>query len=197
MVGKASGSHFTRDGLLVRVGIVLILVMVVVAGLAWSWYSFQSPAYVFSPCPGLTVTSRVTTGIWNCPNEPVPGGTQSFAAGEFVALNGTWATGYGTLGCVPQTGQSACAVPQIASLQDYLNVRAGGEGLWFVVQWRQGSAVQLIDGQAVTISGTLMAITYPSTPGSTYPIYHLNNQTGGPDLLQPQPSFTITGAVLG
>jgi hypothetical protein len=178
--------------------IILTVTLVVAVGLAWSWYSSQGPPYVFSPCPGLTVTSRVTTGIWNCPNEPAPGGSsQSFSAGQFVNVTGTWSTGYGTIGCVPQVGESSCAVPQIASLQDYLNVRAGGEGMWFVVQWKQGSAVQLIDGQTVTISGTLIAITYPSTPGSTYPIYHVNNQTGGSDLLQPQPSLEISDAVLG
>jgi hypothetical protein len=176
--------------------VIVLIVVIVVGGLAWNWYSTQGTPYVFSPCPGLTVTSRVTTGIWNCPNQPVPSGSsRTFTAGQFVTITGTWATGYGTVGCVPQSGQSSCAVPQIASLQDYLHANIGG-GMWFVVQWKQGAAVQLMDGQRVTVSGTLKAITYPSSPGATFPIYHLNNQTGGSDLLQPQPSFEITDAVL-
>jgi hypothetical protein len=68
--------------------------------------------------------------------------------------------------------------------------------MWFVVQWRQGAAVQLLDGQRVTVSGTLQAITYPSNPSAAFPIYHLNNQTGGSDLLRPQPSFELGDAVL-
>jgi len=184
-----------RGSALMSAVIVLILVLVV-AGVAWSWYSTQRTTYVFSPCPGLTVTSRVTTGIWNCPNQPAPSGpTSTFTAGQFVTVTGTWATGYGTLGCIPQTGQSSCAVPQIASLQNYVHASAGG-GMWFVVTWKQGTTAQLTDGQTVTVSGTLEAISYPSNPGATYPIYHVNNQTGGSDLLQPQPSFEITDAVL-
>jgi hypothetical protein len=180
---------------LISVVIVLILVLVV-AGVAWSWYSNQRTTYVFSPCPGLTVTSRVTTGIWNCPNQPVPSGSvSSFTEGQFVTVTGTWATGYGTLGCIAQTGQSSCAVPQIASLQNYVHASVGG-GMWFVVKLKQGTTVRLMDGQTVTISGTLEAISYPSSPGATYPIYHLDNQTGKSDLLQPQPSFEITDAVL-
>jgi hypothetical protein len=179
----------------ISVVIVLILI-IVVAGVAWSWYSSQRTTYVFSPCPGLTVTSRVTTGIWNCPNQPASSESNStFTEGQFVTVTGTWATGYGTLGCVPQTGQSSCAVPQIASLQNYVHANIGG-GMWFVVKWKQGTVAHLTDGQTVTISGTLQAIQYSSNPGATYPIYHLNNQTGRSDLLQPQPSFEITDAVL-
>ncbi len=164
--------------------------------MVWSRYSPGTPSYVFSPCPGLTVTSRVTTGIWNCPNQPVPGGSSvTFTESQFVTISGTWRTGYGTLGCVPQTGESTCAVPAIASLQDYLRADVEG-GMWFVVQWKQGATVQLTDGQSVTLSGILRVISYPSSPGSTFPIYHLNNQTGASNLLQPQPRFEITDAVL-
>jgi len=185
-----------QHGSVFVVAVIMLILGLVVAGVAWSWYSTQGASYVFSPCPGLTVTSRVTTGIWNCPNQPAPGGPSvSFTAGQLVTITGTWATGYGTIGCVPQTGQSSCAVPQIASLQHYLHANVGG-GMWFVVQWRQGAAVQLLDGQRVTVSGTLQAITYPSNPGAAFPIYHLNNQTGRSDLLRPQPSFELGDAVL-
>lgn len=185
-----------QHGSALVLAVIVLVVVLVVAGLAWNWYSTQGTPYVFSPCPGLTVTSRVTTGIWNCPNQPVPSGPSLlFTAGQFVTITGAWATGYGTVGCMPQSGQSSCAVPQIASLQDYVHANIGG-GMWFVVQWKQGAAVQLIDGQRVTVSGTLKGITYSSSPGATFPIYHLNNQTGRSDLLQPQPSFEITNAVL-
>jgi hypothetical protein len=111
-----------------------------------------------------------------------------------VTITGAWATGYGTLGCVPQNGQS-CAVPQIASLQDYLYSNIGG-GMWFVVQRETPVIVQLTTGQTVTVSGTLRAITYPSNPGATFSIFHLNNQIGKSNLLQPQPNFEIVNAVL-
>ena len=189
--------HMQPGSVLLPAAIVLIIVILVTAGVAWSWYSTQRTLYVFSPCPGLTVTSRVTTGIWNCPNEPAPSGPyRTFTEGQLVTITGTWSTGYATAGCIPESGQSTCIVPQIASLQHYIHVNIGG-GMWFVVQWKQGAAVQLMDGQTVAINGVLMAITYPSTPGSTFSIYHLNNQTGSSNLLQPQPSFEITDAVLG
>jgi hypothetical protein len=111
-------------------------------------------------------------------------------------MTGTWATGYGTLGCVPLSGESSCAVPLIAFLTDYLHVNIGRDS-WFVVQWKEGVTIQITDGQTVTITGTLQAINYPSNPGATYPIYHSNNQTGETGLLQPQPVFKITNAVLG
>jgi hypothetical protein len=175
---------------------VLIVAVLAVASIGRSWPSAQGTPYVFSPCPGLTVTSSVTTGIWNCPNIPAPRGVNgTFTVGQEVTINGTWATGYGTFGCVPQSGQSSCVVPQLASLQDYLYANIGG-GMWFVVQWKGGSTVQLVDGQNVTISGSLQEITYPSSPGSTFPIYHLNNQTNGSNLLHPQPIYEITNAVL-
>jgi hypothetical protein len=113
-----------------------------------------------------------------------------------VAITGTWATGYGTFGCVPQIGESSCVVPQLASLQDYLYANIGG-GMWFVVQWKEGLAIQLVDGQRVTISGSLQEIVYPSNPGSVFLIYHLNNQTAGSNLVQPQPTYSITNATLG
>jgi len=69
-------------------------------------------------------------------------------------------------------------------------------GMCFVIQWKQGAGVQLIDGQTVTVSGILEGIAYSSSPGATFPIYHLNNQTGTSGLLQPQPSLEITNAVL-
>lgn len=169
--------------------IVLIMAVIVSVGLAWKW-SAQDTVYVFSPCPGLTVTSTATTGIWNCPNQP------AFTAGQNVTLTGSWATGYETFGCVPENGGSPCVVPQIAMLTHYLHTNMEGDN-WFVVQWKQNVTVQLNDGQTVTISGTLQAITYPSNPGATYPVYHLNDQTGGSYLLQPQPSFEITNATLG
>ena len=168
--------------------LVLIIAVLVGGGLAWKWRAQDIP-YVFSPCPGLTVTSTATTEIWNCPNEP------ALTAGKNVTMTGTWATGYETLDCVPASGESPCMVPQIAILTHYLHTNIEGDN-WFVVQWKQGAAVQPTDRQTVTISGTLQAITYPSNPGATYPIYHLNNETDGPDLLQPQPSFEITSAVL-
>jgi hypothetical protein len=173
---------------------ILILVIAVLAIPATdrNWHS-PTGLYTFSPCPGLTITSTATTGIWNCPNQPGSSNT-TFTAGQAVTITGTWATGYGTLGCVPQNGQS-CAVPQIASLQDYLYANIGG-GTWFVVQWENPVTVHLTDGQTVTVSGTLKAIIYPSNPGATFPIFHLNNQTGKSDLLQPQPSFEIASAVL-
>ena len=172
------------------VAAVILLVMVILVGglAAWKWSS-QPTLYVFSPCPGLTVTSSATTGIWNCPNEP------AFIAGQNVTLTGTWATGYETLGCVPLSGQSQCAVPQLAMLVEYLHVSTGGD-YWFVIQWKESPTAQVTDGQTVTISGTLQAINYLSNPGATYPIYHLNNQTNGTILLQPQPTFEITNPVL-
>ena len=145
--------------------IVLSLAVLAVAGVAQNWYSTQGT-------PSATLT-----------------------AGQFVTITGTLRTGYGTIGCVPQSGQSTCAVPQIASLQDYLRSNMSG-GMWFVIQWKQGAGVQLMDGQTVTVSGILEGIAYPSSPGATFPIYHLNNQTGTSGLLQPQPSFEITNAVL-
>lgn len=177
-----------RGSASVMVFIVLTIAILVGGGLAWKW-SAQGTPYVFSPCPGLTATSTATTGIWNCPNQP------ALTAGQNVTMTGMWATGYGTLGCVPLSGESSCMVPQIAFLTDYLHANLGGSS-WFVVQWKQGVTVQPTDGETVTISGILQAITYPSKPGATYPIYHLNNQTDGPSLLQPQPSFGITNAVL-
>ena len=185
-----------HGGITPVLAVIVLIVVIVIGGVAWYWYSIQGKPYVFSPCPGLTMTSRVTTGIWNCPNESVPrSSSTTFTAGQFVTVAGTWATGYGTLGCVPESGQSTCAVPLIASLQDYLHTNVGGD-MWFVVQWKQGAALRLTDGQKVTVSGTLKTITYPSGPGATFPIYHFNNQTGGSDLLQPQPSFEIADAVL-
>jgi hypothetical protein len=174
--------------------IMLTIAALAVASTVWDWYSTSGP-YVFSPCPGLTVTSAATTGIWHCPNQPVPGGSITFSEGQVATITGTWATGYGTLGCVPQVGESSCVVPQIASLQNYLYANIG-DGTWFVVQWKQGTEAKVIDGERVTINGILKAITYSSNPGTTYPIFHLNNQTGKSDLLQPQPSFEITNAVL-
>lgn len=173
----------------------LTIAALAVAATACDWYSTSGP-YGFTPCPGLTVTSAATTGIWHCPNQPVPSGASiTFTKGQAVTITGTWATGYGTLGCVPQSGQSSCVVPQIASVQDYLYANIEG-GMWFVVQWKQGAEAQLMDGQTVTVNGILEVITYSSNPGTTYPIFHLNNQTGKSDLLQPQPSFEITNAVL-
>ena len=175
----------------------LIIAVLAVADVGWNWHLTQGTPYVFSPCPGVTITSAATTGTWNCPNQPgTAGSTTTLTAGQFVSITGAWATGYGTLGCVPQSGQASCAVPQIASLQGYLHASIGG-GMWFVVQWKQGAAVQLTDGQIVMVSGTLRGITYSFSPGATFPIYHLNDQTGGSDLLQPQPSYEITNAVLG
>lgn len=142
----------------------LSLAVLAVAGMAQNWYSTQGT-------PSATLT-----------------------AGQFVTITGTLRTGYGTIGCVPQSGQSTCAVPQIASLQDYL--RSNMSGMWFVIQWKQSAGVQLIDGQTVTVSGILEGIAYSSSPGATFPIYHLNNQTSTSGLLQPQPSFEITNAVL-
>ena len=173
----------------------LIIAIVIVASVTFNWYSTQGTQYVFSPCPGLTVTSTATTGIWHCPNIPANSVPPPFTAGEFVTLTGTSASGYATIGCVPQTGETSCVVPQIASLQDYLYANING-GMWFVVRWKV-AAVHVIDGQTVTVSGILEAIIYPSSPGSTFPVYHLNNQTGKSDLLQPQPSFEITNATLG
>jgi len=176
--------------------IVLIAAVLAVISIGRSSLPAQGTPYVFSPCPGLTVTSSVTTGIWNCPNIPAPRGVNiTFTAGQEVTINGTWATGYGTFGCVPQSGQSSCAVPQLASLQNYLYANIGG-GMWFVVQWKEGSTVQLVDGQNVTIRGNIQEIHYPSSPGSTFPIYHLNNQTNGSNLLRPQPIYEITNAVV-
>ena len=179
----------------IAVAVTLVAVLAV-AGTGWIWTSTHAKSYVFTPCPGLTITSTATTGIWNCPNQPVTGPNTTLTSGQFVSITGTWARGYGTLGCVPQSGQASCAVPQIASLQDYLHTSIGG-GMWFVVQWQQGETFQLMDGQTVTVSGTLREITYSSNAGATFPIYHLNNQTSGADLLQPQPRFEITNAVLG
>ncbi|MGA3109227.1 MAG: hypothetical protein ABSD99_07180 [Candidatus Bathyarchaeia archaeon] len=173
----------------VMVVIVLLIAVLVGGGLAWKW-SAQDTSYVFSPCPGLTVTSTATTGIWNCPNEP------ALSAGQNVTMTGTWATGYETLGCVPVNASSPCMVPQIAILTHYLRTNMGVDN-WFVIQWKQSETVEPTDGQTVTVSGTLQVITYPSNPGATYPIYHLNNETDGTNLLQPQPSFEITNAVLG
>ena len=165
--------------------------------MGWNWSPNQETSHIFSPCPGMTVTSAVTTGIWNCPNQPVNIGTNTtFTPGQLVNITGTWVTGYRTFGCVPQIGQSSCAVPQIASLQDYLFIHIGA-GMFFVVQWKEGSAAQLADGQRVTIIGSLQEISYPSNPGSMFPIYHLNNQTTGSNLVQPQPMYVITNAVLG
>jgi hypothetical protein len=173
--------------------VILISAIAVLAMMATdrNWYA-TSGNYTFSPCPGLTVTSTATTVIWHCPNQP--GTYTAFTAGQAVTITGTWATGYGTLGCVPEYGQP-CAVPQIASLQDYLHANIAG-GTWFVIQWQKPATVHLTDGQIATVSGTLKAITYPSNQGATYPIFHLNNQTGTSDLLQPQPSFEIVNAVL-
>ena len=68
--------------------------------------------------------------------------------------------------------------------------------MWFVVQWKQSAEAQLMDGQTVTVNGILKVIAYSSNPGTTYHIFHLNNQTGKSDLLQLQPSFEITNTVL-
>ena len=184
-------SKSTQHGPL-TIGIILIIAVLVVAATDRIWYS-SNASYTFSPCPGLTVTSANTTGIWHCPNE-LNTSSITYAAGQVATITGTWATGYGTLGCVPQNGQP-CAVPQIASLRNYLHANTGS-GMWFVVQWKKGAEIQLIDGQTVTLTGTLGVITYPSNPGATFPIFHLNNQTGKSDLLLPQPSFEIIDAVL-
>jgi len=175
---------------------VLIVIVLAFVSVGWGFYTTPAQSYTFSPCPALTITSTATSGIWNCPNEPATISSPIFSAGQNVTITGSWATGYGTLGCVPETGQQACAVPQIASLQNYLHTNLGG-GIWFVVQWNQDSATQLADGQTVTISGLLQEIMYPTNPGATYPIYHLNNQTVGSSLLQPQPTWEITNATLG
>jgi len=174
------------------VGILILVAVLAIAAAGGNWYP-TTDHYTFSPCPGLTITSTATTGIWNCPSQPAASYT-AFTAGQVVNITGTWAIGYGTLGCVPQSGQS-CAVPQIASQQSYLYTNIAG-GKWFVVQWKNGVEVQVMVGQTVTVSGTLEMIAYPSNPGATFPIFHLNNQTGKSDLLQPQPSFEIVGAVL-
>jgi len=165
----------------------LVAVVLIGAAFAWRWPS-QNTTYVFSPCPGLTVTSTATTGIWNCPN------IAAFTAGENVTLTGTWELGYATLGCVPISNESSCMVPQIAILTHYLHVDTVDS--WFVVQLKQNTTVQPNDGQVVTVSGVLQAITYPSSPGATYPIYHLNNQADSAEVLQPQPSFEITNPIL-
>ena len=169
-------------------GILILVIAVLAIPAAYRDSYLTTGQHTFSPCPGLTITSTATTGIWNCPNQPV------FTAGQAVTITGNWAAGYGTLGCVPQNGEP-CAVPQIAFLEDYLYANIRG-GMWFVVQWENSVTVQLKDGQMVTVSGTLKTITYPSNPGATYPIFHLNNQTGKSDLLQPQPSFEIVNAIL-
>jgi len=184
-----------RKTLAIGIGVLIVTVLAFVS-VGWAWHATPAQSYTFSPCPGLTVTSTATTGIWNCPNEPATISTSTFSAGQFVTVTGTWATGYGTLGCVPETGQQECAVPQIASLQNYLHTTVDG-GMWFVVQWKEGSSVQLTGGQTVTVSGLLQDIAYPNNPGATYPIYHLNNQTAGSNLLQPQPTYEITNATLG
>jgi hypothetical protein len=85
-------------------------------------------------------------------------------------------------------------VPQIAILTHYLHVSMVDS--WFVVQLKQNTTVLPNDGQVVTVSGVLQAVTYPSNPGATYLIYHLNDQTEGSEMLQPQPSFEITNAIL-
>jgi len=179
--------------LLASIG-VLIVAALAIAGTGLSWNSTQQTSYVFTPCPRLIVTSTATTGVWNCPNLPVTiGATTQFTAGEFVTVTGTWATGYGTLGCVPPIGETSCAVPMIASIEDYLYVSVNG-GMWFVVQLKQGTTTQLSDGQIASITGTLQQIVYSTSPGSTYPIYHLNNQTGASDIIHP--IYQITNATV-
>lgn len=168
-------------------GVLILVIAVIAVPVAYRGLYAATGDYTFSPCPGLTVTSTATTGIWNCPNQPV------FTDGQAVTITGSYATGYGTLGCVPQDGEP-CAVPQIASLQDYIYANLGA-GMWFVVRW-ENLSVQLKDGQVVTVTGTLNAISYSTNPGATYPVFHLNNSTGKSDLLQPQPSFEILNAVL-
>jgi hypothetical protein len=119
----------------------------------------------------------------------------AFTAGQFVTISGTWATGFVNVGCVPPSGQSYCVAPAHSGQSFYLHVGTRG-GMWFAVQWKQGAEAHLIDGQTVTISGTLKGIAYASIPGATFPIYYLNNLSGGFGLLRPQPSFQITDAVL-
>ena len=177
-----------RRGPLIVGTLILIVAVLAIPFAYMTWYPATPNQYTFSPCPGLTITSTATTGIWNCPNQP------AFTEGQTVTITGSYATGYGTLGCVPQNGE-LCAVPQLASLQNYVHSNIGG-GMWFVLQWKNPVPVQLKEGQIATISGTLEVITYSTTPGATYPIYRLNNQTGKSDLLQPQPSFEIVNAVL-
>ena len=174
---------------------VLLAAILVVTGIGSAFHSNPEQLFTFTPCPGLTVTSTATTGIWNCPNEPVTStSNMTFTQGQSVTITGAWASGYSTLGCVPQTGEPSCAVPQLAVSQGYLHSASGS---WFVVQWKNSSAVQPTDGSMVTVNGLIQSITYHSNPGATYPIYHLNNQSEGSNLLQPQPNYAIVNATLG
>ena len=186
--------HGRRAKILITSLGVLVVAALAVAGTGLNWNSAEQTSYVFTPCPGLIVTSTATTAVWNCPNESATiGASTQFTTGEFVTITGTWATGYGTLGCVPQTGETSCVVPMIASIDDYLYTDING-GMWFVIQPKQGLTVQLKVGEIATVSGILQPITYPTSPGSTYPIYHLNNQTGESGLIHPQPMYEVTNA---
>jgi hypothetical protein len=181
--------------LVITIGVLLVAVLVV-AGAGWAFHSTPGQLYTFAPCPGLTVTTADTTGIWNCPNEPVTvNNNTTFAAGQLVTVTGVWASGYSTLGCVPQTGESSCVVPQIAMIQGYLHANIDGDS-WFVVQWKNSPSPQLGDGRTVTISGYVQPILYSTNPGATYPVYHINNQTGESNLLQPQPTYEIVNATI-
>jgi hypothetical protein len=181
--------------LVITIGVLLVAVLVV-AGTGWAFHSSPGQLYTFAPCPGLTITATDTTGVWNCPNEPITvGNNTTFAAGQVVTVTGVWANGYSTFGCVPQVGESSCAVPQIAMIQGYLHVSIGG-GMWFVVQWKNDSSHELEDGRIVTVSGNIQPIAYSTNPGATYQIYHLNNQTGESNLLKPQPTYEIVNATL-
>ena len=178
----------------VALGVFLTAVLVV-AGTGSAFYSSPKQLFTFTPCPGLTVTNTATTGIWNCSNEPATiGSNTTFVQGQSVTITGTWASGYRTLGCIPQSGESSCAVPQLAMPQGYLHTDSG---LWFVVQWKNSSTASPPVGRIVTVDGLIQTITYPSNPGDTYPIYHLNNSTGESNLLQPQPTYEIVNTIFG
>lgn len=105
-----------------------------------------------------------------------------------VVFQGTFHTGYATMGCVPNPQQGPCAVIQIALLTSYLTFGGGS----YLIQWASTTPPTVTEGSTIAVSGALLTVDYSTAPGSTYPIYRFNNGT----LLNPQPTIRITNAVL-
>jgi len=132
------------------------------------------------PAPILTTSSRnvcIGLGGWAC--------------GYTGPFSGDYYTGYATVGCTPLNPNSTCVVPQIAIETSYLVISNAS----YVIDWANESlqwSSRFADGSTVSVSGTLDAIFYNKTAGSTYMIYYSNSK----GLWTPQPRLQIENATL-
>lgn len=118
-------------------------------------------------------------------------GIGGWPCGYTGPFTGDYYAGYATLGCTPINPNSTCVVPQIAMVSSFLVINNSS----FVIDWANQSFQrnnQLSDGSTISVSGNLVPIFYLKTAGSTFQIYHSNEE----GLWNPQPELQIQNATI-